>query len=244
MNKTDAIIVATDGSSLGNPGEGGWGWYVDSKHWSGGAEPNATNNRMELYAIWAVLDQLPSERALHIISDSQYSINAVTKWVHGWRRNGWVSKAGKNVANKELIQALMELLESREGRVTFEHVRGHQGHVLNEAVDAVARNASEALKAKNSIPIGPGWNGTTPGIPKVTKTVDAAVSAFEGPPDSVYDAFIPPEELDWGPSTSPQRNRAQSNKATSVRSQGVTRHKQQPSVELSEPDLAERDTLF
>lgn len=155
-----AIRVATDGSSLGNPGEGGWGWYVDEENWAAGAVARATNNQMELRSVLEALRALPAGVDLEIYADSKYTISAVTEWIVGWRRRGWKNSKGDPVANRDLIEAIDAELEKRRSRgeaVKFTHVKGHAGDELNEAVDGVARGASEALRAGEPVAEGPGW---------------------------------------------------------------------------------------
>lgn len=154
------IVVATDGSSLGNPGPGGWGWYADDNNWKAGAVDGATNNQMELRAILEALRSLPNDVDLEILADSAYSINAVTVWLDGWRRRGWKNSKGDPVANRELIEAIDHEITIRRRRgvnVTFTHVKGHAGHHLNEAVDTRAREAAESLRDGWTVNEGPGW---------------------------------------------------------------------------------------
>lgn len=171
------VVVATDGSSLGNPGPGGWGWYVDDTRWAAGAVPGATNNQMELEAIAQALEAIPEEYDLEIQADSAYSIDALTKWIHGWRRRGWTTSSGGDVANRALIERIDSLLTERRRRggvVDFTHVKGHAGHELNEAVDSKARGASEALKAGMAPATGPGWSETTDPETTESETESAA----------------------------------------------------------------------
>jgi ribonuclease HI len=141
------LTVATDGSALGNPGPGGWAWVradrtVES---SGEAAARTTNNAMELAAIAAALRAHPGV-ALVIESDSQYAINCVTRWAHGWARRGWVTKDNKPVANRELIEEILALSAGRS--VEYRWVRGHDGHVANERADMLARNAATAAAVR------------------------------------------------------------------------------------------------
>ena len=136
------VQVATDGSALGNPGPGGWGWCVDSRRQASGGERHTTNNIMELVAIREALVANPGP--LEILTDSQYAINCLTKWLPGWRRRGWKTSSGTPVKNKDLIVEIAGLLAGRA--VTFTWVRGHNGHPLNEAADLLARTAAEARR--------------------------------------------------------------------------------------------------
>ncbi|MHA7305245.1 RNase H family protein [Arthrobacter sp. TMN-49] len=153
------IVAAADGSALGNPGPAGWAWYVDDDCWRAGGWPHGTNNMGELMA---VLDLFVStahmpEEPLHILCDSQYVINSVTKWMPGWKRKGWKKSDGKPVLNLELLREIDAALVGR--KYTFEWVKGHAGHDLNEAADDRARAAATAYQAKRAPNAGPGFPG-------------------------------------------------------------------------------------
>ncbi len=152
------ITAAADGSSLGNPGPAGWAWYVDEDTWDAGGWPQGTNNLGELTAILRLL-QATAETGeeLHILADSQYAINVVSKWRLGWKKRGW-TKAGKQpIKNLELIQEIDRAMEGR--RVTFEWVKGHAGHRMNERADDLARGCAEAYQAGRTPEPGPGFGG-------------------------------------------------------------------------------------
>jgi ribonuclease HI len=153
------ITAAADGSALGNPGPAGWAWYVDDDHWAAGGWPHGTNNQGELMAVIDLLDQtagLP-DNELHILCDSQYVINSVTKWMPGWKRKGWRKSDGSPVLNRDLLERLDAALDGRNYR--FEWVKGHAGHALNEAADERARAVATAYQAGAPIPTGPGYSG-------------------------------------------------------------------------------------
>ncbi|AIY03289.1 ribonuclease H [Arthrobacter sp. PAMC 25486] len=155
------IVAAADGSALGNPGPAGWAWYVDDNCWRSGGWDHGTNNMGELMA---VLDLFKStahipEEPLHILCDSQYVINSVTKWMPGWKRKGWKKSDGKPVLNLELLKEIDALLVGR--KYTFEWVKGHAGHELNEAADVRARDAATAHQAKRLPNAGPGFPGSS-----------------------------------------------------------------------------------
>lgn len=138
-------VVATDGSALGNPGAGGWCWWVDEQTWEAGGDPGpVTNNQMEIIALHRALESLHDHHLL-IELDSQYVLNAVTKWHHGWRRNGWRNSSGQPVANRELLEAVLALLDNRRAaRLSTDlvWVRGHNGSFRNENADTLARDAA------------------------------------------------------------------------------------------------------
>ena len=142
------VIVHTDGACSGNPGPGGWGvileWNGHKKELKGG-EPHTTNNRMELMAAIAALESLNRACAVHIHTDSQYLRDGITKWIHGWKRNGWKTADKKPVKNVDLWQRLDAALKSHE--VHWHWVRGHAGHDLNERADELAREGIAEMRA-------------------------------------------------------------------------------------------------
>lgn len=152
------IIAAADGSALGNPGPAGWAWYVDDACWAAGGWPRATNNQGELTAVLELFRATAHlDDELLVQCDSQYVINAVTKWMAGWKRKGWRKSDGSPVLNLELLQALDAAIQGR--RYRFEWVRGHAGHPANEAADERARAAALAFQQGRDAPTGPGWTG-------------------------------------------------------------------------------------
>lgn len=153
-----AITAAADGSALGNPGPAGWAWFIDDTRWRAGGWPRATNNQGELMAVIDLLHATAGRgEPLHVLCDSQYVINSVTQWMPGWKRRGWRRSDGKPVLNRELLEQLDAALQGRE--VTFEWVRGHAGHPMNEAADQRARAAAEAFQRGQAPDAGPGISG-------------------------------------------------------------------------------------
>lgn len=134
------VEAFTDGACSGNPGPGGWGavlrWGEHEKELSGG-EAETTNNRMELMAAIASLEALKKPVAITITTDSTYVKDGITKWIHGWKRNGWKTAAKKPVKNADLWQRLEAAAAQHE--VTWAWVKGHAGHPENERADALAR---------------------------------------------------------------------------------------------------------
>ncbi|MCU1404138.1 MAG: ribonuclease [Glaciihabitans sp.] len=150
------IRAAADGSALGNPGPAGWAWYVDDTCWAAGGWKHATNNQGELMAVLQLFRATAHlDDDLHILCDSQYVINAVTKWMPGWKKKGWKKADGKPVMNLDLLKDIDAALIGRKYR--FEWVKGHANHPLNEAADSRARAVSEAYQRGKPIPSGPGW---------------------------------------------------------------------------------------
>ena len=143
------VEIFTDGACKGNPGPGGWGVLLrmgpHEKELSGG-DPHTTNNRMEMTAVIRALEALiePCEVLLH--SDSRYVIDGMTKWIHGWQKKGWVNASKKPVRNEDLWHELIDA--AGRHRITWQWVKGHDGHVENERVDKLASDAAnEAARA-------------------------------------------------------------------------------------------------
>ena len=150
------IIAAADGSALGNPGPAGWAWYVDDDCWHAGGWKESTNNRGELMAVLDLLNSTADAgEDLKVFCDSKYVINALTKWMPGWKRKGWKKADGKDVLNKDLLEQLDSALKGRE--VEFEWVKGHSNHAMNEAADDRARAAATAYQKNSTVPSGPGY---------------------------------------------------------------------------------------
>ena len=169
------IIAAADGSALGNPGPAGWAWYVDDECWAAGGWPRGTNNQGELTAVLELFRATAHlDDELLVQCDSQYVINAVTKWMAGWKRKGWRKADGKPVLNLELLQELDAATQGR--RYRFEWVRGHAGHPANEAADERARAVALAYQQGREVPSGPGWTG------ECEPVTDAAASATPAAP--------------------------------------------------------------
>lgn len=141
-----SLVIFTDGSSLGNPGPGGYGCVMvfhqlDEVIELGGNKIKTTNNEMELSAVIAGLSQsIFNTSDVEIFTDSSYVINGITKWVHGWEKNGWKTQAKEDVANKALWQTLVGLVREREtkSKVSWNYVPGHVGVIGNERCDEVA----------------------------------------------------------------------------------------------------------
>ncbi len=132
--------VYTDGACLGNPGPGGWAWAVEGGRFASGAEAASTNQRMEIRAALEAVRALPGE--LVVVSDSTYVVNCFRdRWWEGWLVRGWLNKARKPVANRDLWEPLIELVRSR-GDVAFRWVKGHSDDPMNDLVDRLAVGAA------------------------------------------------------------------------------------------------------
>ena len=145
-----AIVVFTDGSCLVNPGgPGGWAWAIDTERHGSGPDPSTTNQRMEVRAAFEAVKV--HEGAVHVVSDSQYVVNCFAQnWWRGWHKRGWLNSAKKPVANRDLWEPFIELVLAR-GDVTFEWVKGHAGHEMNEFVDELAGAAAQLAAAQRTL---------------------------------------------------------------------------------------------
>jgi len=144
--------VYTDGSCLGNPGPGGWAWAVPEGPFASGAEPQSTNQRMEVTAVLEALQALTG--ALVVVSDSSYVVNCFRdRWWQGWQRRGWRNASGQPVANRDLWEPLLAAALAPERSVRFVWVKGHAGHPMNERVDQLATEAAAAQRGRS----GPRW---------------------------------------------------------------------------------------
>lgn len=142
-----AVEIFTDGACSGNPGPGGWGavlrWGgVDKELWGG--EPQTTNNRMELTAAIQALESLKRPVDVVLTTDSEYVKNGITKWIHGWKRNGWRTADKKPVKNDDLWKRLDAAQAIH--RMEFRWVKGHAGHPENERADELARRGVAAAR--------------------------------------------------------------------------------------------------
>jgi len=141
------VEIFTDGACSGNPGPGGWGAILRhgaaQKEMSGG-EAETTNNRMELLAAITALNALKSPCEVDLHTDSKYVMDGISKWIFGWKKNGWKTANKKPVKNAELWQALDEA--NRRHKVKWHWVKGHNGNVENERADELAREGMEPFK--------------------------------------------------------------------------------------------------
>lgn len=147
MDPLPEVEIFTDGACKGNPGPGGWGAILrfgDNERELSGGEALTTNNRMELIAAIEALKALKRPCHVQLTTDSNYVRDGITKWIHGWRRNGWKTADKKPVKNAELWQALMEATEPH--RIDWHWVKGHAGHPENERADALACAEAEARR--------------------------------------------------------------------------------------------------
>jgi ribonuclease HI len=142
------VVIYTDGACSGNPGPGGWGAVLNYngtvKELHGGQRAT-TNNQMELRAAIEALNALTRDCKVEMHVDSQYVKDGITKWIHGWKKNGWKTADKKPVKNVELWQALDQAITRHE--ISWAWVKGHAGHPQNERADELARMGIAELRA-------------------------------------------------------------------------------------------------
>jgi len=142
------VSLFTDGACKGNPGPGGWGALLrlgrHEKELSGG-DPATTNNRMEMTAAIRGLEALVEPCEVELYTDSKYLIDGITKWVHGWKKRGWINASKKPVRNPDLWHQLIDL--TARHKVSWHWVKGHSGHAENERVDRLACEAADRAAA-------------------------------------------------------------------------------------------------
>ena len=143
MNDTNRVVIYTDGACSGNPGPGGWGAILRAgeheKELSGG-EDETTNNRMELMAAIAALEELKQPSLIDLFTDSTYVRDGIMKWIHNWKRRGWMTAAKKPVLNQDLWRILDDL---NNPRIRWEYTKGHAGDPGTERCDEIAHGFSQ-----------------------------------------------------------------------------------------------------
>ena len=137
--------IYTDGSSLGNPGRGGWA-AISEDFKLCGAKPNTTNNVMEMTAIVKALEECVRRdiSEVRVLTDSNYVKQGITSWIHNWKRNGWKTSGGGDVKNRELWIQIDEL-RMKIKMIEWKWVKAHNGNPQNEAVDRLARECAKNL---------------------------------------------------------------------------------------------------
>lgn len=209
------ITAAADGSSLGNPGPAGWAWYVDEDTWDAGGWPQGTNNLGELTAILRLLEATAETgEELHILADSQYAINVVSKWRLGWKKRGWTKADKKPIKNLELIQEIDRAMEGR--RVTFEWVKGHAGHRMNERADDLARACAEAYQAGRTPEPGPGFGGAARGSRGSASADQASADQASGDAAAASASVEPHDAMESGADTPAGKRHAEADKAAAA----------------------------
>ena len=139
------IKIYTDGSCLGNPGNGGWAAIIiddNKKIQIKGSKKDTTNNQMELLAPIKALKKIPKGSNVQIFTDSKYVKSGITVWIHNWKKNGWKTANKQPVKNKDLWTEL-DLMTS-EFEIKWSWVKGHSTDKLNNEVDLIAREAANS----------------------------------------------------------------------------------------------------
>ncbi len=147
--REDIVEIFTDGACSGNPGPGGWAALLrcqGREKMIAGADAATTNNRMEMMAAIAGLEALKREAEVVLTTDSRYVMDGITRWLPGWKRNGWRTSDRGAVKNVDLWQRLDQAVSGHQ--VEWRWIKGHTGHIENERVDVAAREAIAALRAR------------------------------------------------------------------------------------------------
>jgi ribonuclease HI len=142
----EKVSIFTDGACRGNPGPGGWGAVLrtgDREKELYGAEPQTTNNRMELTAAISALEALKRPCEVTLTTDSQYVRQGITQWLSAWKRRGWKTADRKPVKNQDLWERLEKA--THRHKVHWHWIKGHSGHPENERADALANRAIDEL---------------------------------------------------------------------------------------------------
>ena len=139
------IKIYTDGSCLGNPGNGGWAAIIiddKKKIQIKGSKKDTTNNQMELLATIKALKKIPKGSNVQIFTDSKYVKSGITEWINNWKKNGWKTASKQPVKNKDLWTELDQM--TNEFQIKWIWVKGHSTDVLNNEVDLIAREAANS----------------------------------------------------------------------------------------------------
>ncbi len=139
------IKIYTDGSCLGNPGNGGWAAIIiddKKKIQIKGSKKDTTNNQMELLAPIKALKKIPKGSNVQIFTDSKYVKSGITEWIHNWKKNGWKTASKQPVKNKDLWNELDQM--TIQFQIKWSWVKGHSTDVLNNEVDLIAREAANS----------------------------------------------------------------------------------------------------
>lgn len=148
VKKMSLITLVADGSCLGNPGPGGWAALIrtdEGERLISAGVALTTNNRMELTAVLEGLKEIPITSQVHVLTDSRYVIDGFAKgWVKNWKKNGWKTASKGGVKNRDLWEALEDQVNHH--MISWEWVKGHNGHVDNERVDAEAQRQAQLAR--------------------------------------------------------------------------------------------------
>jgi ribonuclease HI len=144
------VRLITDGSCLGNPGPGGWAAILRYNHHTkefSGADPDTTNNRMEMMAVIEGLAALKEPCKVVLEIDSEYVKSGITTWIHGWKKNGWKTRSKSPVKNDDLWRRMDEEVSRHE--IEWRWVKGHASHADNNRCDELARAAAASQRGRS-----------------------------------------------------------------------------------------------
>lgn len=142
VKKNNIVEIFGDGACKGNPGPGGYGAilkYGENIKEISGYEIETTNNRMEMMAVIEALRQLKRPCNVMVVTDSQYVVKGMTKWIQGWIRKNWMTSEKKPVLNRGLWEELIRL--NKTHNIQWKWIKGHNGHPYNERCDQLAKDA-------------------------------------------------------------------------------------------------------
>jgi len=137
----EPLKIWTDGSCIVQEKIGGWAIVSDNFEESG-SKIETTNNEMELFAIYKAVQKYGEYDSIIIYSDSQYAVKTLTEWAYKWKENGWRKKGG--IKNLQLIKDIFDIVENND-KIIIKHVKGHDGNIMNEQADHLARSAAQAI---------------------------------------------------------------------------------------------------
>ena len=155
---SEGIEIWTDGGCQGNPGPGGWGAILMSgghRKELSGAEPDTTNNRMELMAAIMALEALKRPSTVELWTDSQYVKNGISGWIHGWKRNGWKTASKQPVKNQDLWMQLDA--QNARHKTRWVWTKGHASHADNIRADELATLAARRQSGREEQADSPAW---------------------------------------------------------------------------------------
>ncbi|OGR81621.1 MAG: ribonuclease HI [Elusimicrobia bacterium GWC2_64_44] len=189
----NTIFIYSDGACSGNPGPGGWAaviFFPEGRVLElGGGERHTTNNRMEMDGAIAALAAVRDRpEPVKLYTDSGLLINGIKGWIHGWKKKGWLTAAGKPVVNQDLWEHLDALASARRGRLSWGHVKGHAGHEVNERCDVIAVAFSKGARPKlyEGPAVGCGYSLLEPGDEHLHKPGEPGKPSKPKPPKHGY----------------------------------------------------------
>lgn len=148
INTMKKVVIYTDGACSGNPGKGGWCAIliydnngIQVRKSISGSKNDTTNNKMELTAVIEALNVLKEPVEVQLFTDSKYVMEGATKWLNGWVKNNWKTSNKKSVANQDLWEKLLPLLEKY--RINWNWVKGHSDNEFNNKCDEIARKLAK-----------------------------------------------------------------------------------------------------